>query len=250
MFGNNWLKDEARVEQIEVTEKFTGTYTAPALLISTPTGQKLVDINPGGAYTLMAEGLLDVEGGFGREHIMYIVEGGPYINKPATDDKNKLIRQPTYKDIDDDGWYWIEETLEDKAHFLNDKNALLDVITQVSYHKYKSEWQKLEHLATDKFNTPASISFHPKKDGDTLYGSSLRHFQAEFGNEKNRNESDLNNAPFLEESHHKSSRNHSYFQMKLGARLLALDKFTVMSELSLNATQFAELETNNPPANG
>jgi len=83
----------------------------------------------------MAEGLLDVEGGFGREHVMYIVEGGPYINKLASDEKDKLIRQQTYKDIDDDGWYWIEETLRDKAHFMN-KNALIEIITQVSDYEF------------------------------------------------------------------------------------------------------------------
>jgi hypothetical protein len=48
------------------------------------------------------------------------------------------------------------------------------------------------------------------------------------------NEGDLNNPPFLEKSDNMGSRNHSYFQMKLGARLLALDKFAVMSELSLD----------------
>jgi len=140
LFGNiqDWLKDEpvaVKQQNLEIIEKFTGPYTVPSLSISTQAGQELADINPGGTYTLMAEGLLDVEGGFGKEHIMYIVEGGPYINKPATDDKDKLIRQPTYEDIDDDGWYWIEETLLDKAHFMN-KNALLEIITQVSDYEF------------------------------------------------------------------------------------------------------------------
>ncbi|MDM8561970.1 hypothetical protein QUF54_01290 [Candidatus Marithioploca araucensis] len=140
LFGHikNWLKEESvavKQQDIEIVEKFTGHYTVPSLSISTQAGQKLVDINPGGAYTLMAEGLLDVEGGFGREHVMYIVEGGPYINKLASDEKDKLIRQQTYKDIDDDGWYWIEETLRDKAHFMN-KNALIEIITQVSDYEF------------------------------------------------------------------------------------------------------------------
>ena len=43
LFGHikNWLKDEARIEQqeIEVTEKFTGTYTVPSLSISTQAGK-------------------------------------------------------------------------------------------------------------------------------------------------------------------------------------------------------------------
>jgi len=50
-------------------------------------------------------------------------------------------------------------------------------------------------------------------------------------------ENNLNNAPSLEESPNMGSRNHSYFQMKLGACLLALDKYTVMSELSLDISK-------------
>ncbi|RKZ48565.1 MAG: hypothetical protein DRR16_11150 [Candidatus Parabeggiatoa sp. nov. 3] len=136
LFGNiqNWLKDEARVDQqeIEVTEKFTGTYTAPALSISTQTGEKLVDIKPRGVYIILAEGMIDVEGEFGRERITYMVDGGPDGCKANPQNPAKILTEKMFKEIDDDGWYWIEETLEDKVHFVNNKNALLEIITQVS----------------------------------------------------------------------------------------------------------------------
>ena len=136
LFGNikNWLKDEAQVQQqeIEVTEKFTGTYTAPVLLIRTKTGEKLADIKPTGAYIILAEGMIDVEGEFGREHITYMVDGGPNSYKANPKNPVQILTEKRFKEIDDDGWYWIEETLEDKVHFVNNKNALLEIITLVS----------------------------------------------------------------------------------------------------------------------
>ncbi len=140
LFGNikNWLKDEARVEQqeIEITEKFTGTYTVPSLSISTQTGQALAEIKPRGAYVILAEGLVDVEGGFGREHLTYMVDGGPDSHKANPQNPVQIFTEQMFKDIDDDGWYWIEETTDEKVHFINDKNALLDIISQVSYYEF------------------------------------------------------------------------------------------------------------------
>jgi len=141
LFGDikNWLKDEAlQVEQqdIEIVEKLTGPYTVPSLSISTQTGQKLAEINPRGAYIILAEGLIDVDGGFGTEHITFMVDGGPYSYITTSKDSTQLIKEPMFKNIDDNGWYWIEETADEKVHFINNKNALLDVITQVSHYEF------------------------------------------------------------------------------------------------------------------
>ncbi len=141
LFGNikDWLKDDAlQVEQqeIAVTEKFTGTYTAPILLISTKTGEKLVRIKPRGAYIILAEGLIDVEGEFGREHITYMVDGGPFTYKPLPENTTQLFKKPMFKGINGNGWYWIEETTDETVHFLNNKNELLDVISWVSNYEF------------------------------------------------------------------------------------------------------------------
>ncbi len=141
LFGNikNWLKDDTlQVEQqeIAVTEKFTGTYSAPALSISTQTGEKLADIKPRGAYIILAEGMIDVEGGFGRENLTYMVGGGPDSYKANPKNPVQIFTEKRFKEIGDDGWYWIEETLEDKVHFLNAKNVLLEIITQVSDYEF------------------------------------------------------------------------------------------------------------------
>jgi hypothetical protein len=141
LFGNikNWLKDEpvaVKLQELEIIEKFTGHYIVPSLSISTQTGQELAEIKPKGAYIILAEGLVDIEGGFGREHITYMVDGGPYNYRPLPEHTTQFIKKPMFNDIDDNGWYWIEETTDEKVHFINNKNALLDVITQVSDYEF------------------------------------------------------------------------------------------------------------------
>ena len=140
LFGDikTWLKDAPlHVEQqhIEIREKFTGPYTVPLLSISTQTGQTLAEVKPRGAYVILAEGLIDVEGEFGREHITFMVDGGPYSHRPVPENTTQLTKKQMFEGIGDDGWYWVEETIDDKAHFINNKNALLDVITQVSHYE-------------------------------------------------------------------------------------------------------------------
>ena len=141
LFGHikNWLKEESvavKQQDIEIVEKFTGHYTVPSLSISTKAGQALAEIKPRGAYIILAEGMIDVEGGFGREHITYMVDGGPDSYKAKPQNPVQILSEKMFKEIDDDGWYWIEETTDEKVHFINDKNALLDVISQVSYYEF------------------------------------------------------------------------------------------------------------------
>jgi hypothetical protein len=54
------------------------------------------------------------------EYIIYLVNGGPY-----------LIEKQVFKDVDADGWYWVENNLKDKAHPMNKKN-FFKLFTQAS----------------------------------------------------------------------------------------------------------------------
>ena len=140
LFGHikTWLKDDAlqvEQQQIEVREKFTGTYTAPVLSIRTQTGQTLAEIKPKGAYIILAEGLVDIEGGFGREHITYMVDGGPYSYRPQPENTDQLIKKPMFKGIDDNGWYWVENSRLDRANTIN-KEVFHDLITVVSDYEF------------------------------------------------------------------------------------------------------------------
>lgn len=110
----HWLKDrkELRIEQhsVEIGEDLTGFYTAPTLVISSPT-EKLAEFKPEGACIIEAEGRIDVLGWLGIEYIIYMVNGGPILGG-----------QQMFKDIEADGWYWTENNLKNKAHFMNQEN--------------------------------------------------------------------------------------------------------------------------------
>jgi len=109
-----WLTghQELHIEQhsVEIAEELTGLYTAPTLVVSSPT-DKLAEFKPEGACIIEAEGRIDVLGWLGVEYIIYMVNGGPILGG-----------QQMFKDIEADGWYWAENNLKNKAHFMNQEN--------------------------------------------------------------------------------------------------------------------------------
>jgi len=100
-----WLKDypDLQIERGEVVigEELTDYYTAPVLVLKTPT-QQLAKIEPQGAC------IMEAEGRFGVEYIIYLVNGGPYLRG-----------QQLFKDMRDDGWYWVENNLKNQVHTMN-----------------------------------------------------------------------------------------------------------------------------------
>ncbi len=140
LFGHikNWLKEESvavKQQNIEIVEKFTGHYTVPSLSISTQAGKELAKIKPKGAYVILAEGLVDIEGGFGREHITYMVDGGPYSYRPLPENTTQFFKKPMFKGIKEDSWYWVEDSRLDRANAI-DKELLRDLITLVSDYEF------------------------------------------------------------------------------------------------------------------
>ncbi|MDM8561752.1 hypothetical protein QUF54_00180 [Candidatus Marithioploca araucensis] len=111
-----WLKDqkELHLEQhaVEIGEDLTGFYTAPTLVVSSP-NEWLAEFKPEGACIIEAEGRIDLLALLGIEYIIYMVNGGPILGG-----------QKMFKDIDADGWYWTENNLKNKAHFMNQENFL------------------------------------------------------------------------------------------------------------------------------
>ena len=118
LFANikTWLADypELQIEQseVEIGEELTDYYLAPVLVIKTPTEQ-LAKIEPQGACIIDAEGRIDVYGLFGIEYIIYLVNGGPYLRD-----------EQMFKDVINDGWYWVENNLKNKAHPMNQETFL------------------------------------------------------------------------------------------------------------------------------
>jgi len=131
LFGEakNWLSEEKmQVGQGEtkINEEITGIYTAPTLLVSAPDGEELAEIIPIGACIIEALGRIDIEGLFGIEHIGYFINGGPLLS----------AERQLYKEIQEDGWYWIANTREPKAGIIT-KDLLLELIKSVSHYGFQ-----------------------------------------------------------------------------------------------------------------
>ena len=106
---------------VEISEKL-GTYQVTQLSIKTPTGKWLALIKPNSASVIGGEGLIEIEGLLaGKEYLLYM-----HKSKKG---------ESLYKGINQDGWYWIEDTRRNRAHLL-DKSLLLDIITLVSDYEF------------------------------------------------------------------------------------------------------------------
>ena len=102
-----------RVEQL---------YISIQLSIKTTTGKWLAFIKPNGASVIGGEGLIEIEGLLaGKEYLLYM--------------RNSKKGASLYKGINQDGWYWIEDSRRNRAHLL-DKSLLLDIITLVSDYEF------------------------------------------------------------------------------------------------------------------
>ena len=121
-----WLKvrQELQIKQgeVEIGEDITGFYMAPTLIISSPEEQ-LAEFKPEGACIMDAEGRIDVLGWLGIEYVIYMVNGGPFLG-------GKRV----FKDIEADGWYWVENNLKNKAHFMNQAN-FVKLFKQAAYYE-------------------------------------------------------------------------------------------------------------------
>ena len=127
----NWLQNEPFIlenDNIEVMEAL-GHYQAVRLSIKTENGDTLANLFPKGTSVLLGEGLIEMEGTVGTESIIYMLKDGLII----TDRYGK--NRPMYKGIDEDGWYWIEDSYRNKAHLIN-KTIFLDLLTLVSDYEF------------------------------------------------------------------------------------------------------------------
>ena len=70
-----------------------------------------------------------MEGTVGTESIIYMLKDGLII----TDRYGK--NRPMYKGIDEDAWYWIEDSYRNKAHLIN-QTIFLELLTLVSDYEF------------------------------------------------------------------------------------------------------------------
>ena len=109
---------QIKKQNIEITEEILGTYTAPKLSISTLESQPLADIFPIYGFSIVAEGLIGVKGGLGKEYIAYLRWG-----------------EQTLYNVSGDNWYWMVTLSGNQVYRLN-KARLLQLITTVSDYQF------------------------------------------------------------------------------------------------------------------
>jgi len=120
-----WLADEnLKVvdTRVDILEQMAA-YQVTGLSIQTQAGKVLADIKPAGASVIVAEGRIDVEGWLGTEYLLYMLKARPELGKPL------------YKGLNQDAWYWIEDSYRNRAHCL-EKSLLLELITLVSDYEF------------------------------------------------------------------------------------------------------------------
>lgn len=127
----NWLQDEPFIletRNIDIREAL-GNYQVAQLSIKTKNGETLANLLSKGTAVLLGEGLIEMEGKVGTESIIYMLKGGLMI----TDRYGK--NRPMYKGINENGWYWIEDSYRNKAHLMN-QALIKDLITLVSDYEF------------------------------------------------------------------------------------------------------------------
>ena len=108
--------------RVEVLEQMAA-YKITGLSVQTKTGKVLAEIKPAGASVIVAEGRIDLNGWLGTEYLLYMLKHRPELGKPL------------YKGLDEDAWYWIEDSYRNRAHRL-DKTLFLELITLVSDYEF------------------------------------------------------------------------------------------------------------------
>ena len=102
----NLVVVSSRVDTIERQ----AMYKVTQLTVKTPENETLAEIKPTTSTVIVGEGLIEIEGWFGKETLVYMTDGGPQIMKPSRNDRTKQIMVQMYKGIELDGWYWIEDS--------------------------------------------------------------------------------------------------------------------------------------------
>lgn len=132
----DWLSGESIscvLESVSITESGKA-YEAPVLKLNERENRFAAKLIPVGWRVVGAEGRIDLMGNLDRTVFAYLKTGGPiFTTKEKLDDSQSNWTKPRmlFKNIEEEGWYWIEDQRLGKAKPL-DKELLLDIIGWVS----------------------------------------------------------------------------------------------------------------------
>lgn len=129
----------ARGFQIEHTsrtlnEEEVGRYDVPALRISWE-GLRVGEVVPIGSRIIAADGRVDLVGRMLSHELLFVVGKGPaYKTYTIVNGKECSVMRPLLRDINGDGWYWVESTLRRARRV--DEALFMDLLTDVSDYDF------------------------------------------------------------------------------------------------------------------
>lgn len=130
----SWLPDdwEAVALPERTIQDSTGEYRAGMMSIrkkGVPEPDDFIaDIFPMGATPLLGKGLLEISGPFGEEKLIYFCRD----TIPRVEYQEGKIR-PLYRGVEQDGWYWLESSMSNRA-LLVDQKHFFDLVRLVSFY--------------------------------------------------------------------------------------------------------------------
>ncbi|QTA78107.1 Uncharacterized protein dnl_03190 [Desulfonema limicola] len=135
-----WLKEKNllfKEQDIEIYEENSGKYHVSKLLVTDEKNNQIAEILPVGAWTIGADGRIDLTGKFDQQILIYLKNNSNHLSTASANKENGELKNnySLYKGVDQDGWYWIEYTRFGKAHVLN-KGLFFDLLSEISDHEF------------------------------------------------------------------------------------------------------------------
>jgi hypothetical protein len=127
-------------KQTSLNEAVGGRYHAPRLLIRTPDGRRVAELEPVGAHVVGAYGRVDLCGAFDRIPIVYLVRGGPGL-RTRTSGGGATTQEsvtPLFRGVDRDGWYALEREAPSRARHI-DRHHFVQLVRRVSEHALQEQ---------------------------------------------------------------------------------------------------------------
>lgn len=137
--AKNWAEPLSAEEgNVQVTERLSGSYSVPCLILKAPEGSEVARLEPVGTYILGAEGRVDLKGHNGKEAIVYLVNDGPTLSFGNAEAGVEPDRSPValFQGIDRHGWYWIEDSRRGRARLMT-KALFRDLVSEVSDYAFE-----------------------------------------------------------------------------------------------------------------
>jgi hypothetical protein len=136
--AEGWLHDagfSSVREQTSLNEEVGGRYDAPRLLIRTPDGRRVAELEPVGAHVVGAYGRVDLCGAFDRIPLVYLVKGGPAVRTRISAESATTGERvtPLFRGVDRDGWYSLEREEPSRARHIS-RHHFVELVRRVSEH--------------------------------------------------------------------------------------------------------------------